>query len=119
MRALDAALDEGEVADEVDGCCQMCSRHKPLTFHHLIPKDTHSKYIGKSLPSGVEEAALVRWQKEQNEKTAVCPGHFVASVGPTKKFLNTWGAMLCRSCHSQVHRTESNTDLAQVHCQKF
>merc|ERR1712224_606314 len=25
-----------------------------LTFHHLIPKDTHKKYEGKRLPPGVD-----------------------------------------------------------------
>ncbi len=25
------------------GCCQMCEREKPLTFHHLIPKKNHRK----------------------------------------------------------------------------
>ncbi|SDK86546.1 hypothetical protein SAMN05421823_103749 [Catalinimonas alkaloidigena] len=28
---------------ETWGCCELCGREKPLTFHHLIPRTTHRK----------------------------------------------------------------------------
>ncbi len=26
-----------------EGACELCARHKPLEFHHLIPRKTHKK----------------------------------------------------------------------------
>jgi hypothetical protein len=31
--------------DDIEGCCKMCQRNMPLTFHHLIPRATHSKML--------------------------------------------------------------------------
>ena len=74
--------DEG--AAERDGCCELCGRQLKLTFHHLVPKETHGRYLGKGL------------QPE-----------------PTREFLNTYGAELCRFCHSTVHRLAPNAVLAE------
>merc|ERR1712232_272619 len=82
VRMMDNVVDDdGEDLEE--GHCEMCGRYLLLTFHHLIPKDTHRKYIGKKLPKGVEGE-------------------------PTRWFLNTHGTMICRSCHSTVHHFASN-----------
>lgn len=82
VRMMDNVVDDdGEDLEE--GHCEMCRRYLLLTFHHLIPKDTHRKYIGKKLPKGVEGE-------------------------PTRWFLNTHGTMICRSCHSTVHHFASN-----------
>eukprot|EP00927_Polykrikos_kofoidii_P050476 TRINITY_DN44392_c0_g1_i1.p1 TRINITY_DN44392_c0_g1~~TRINITY_DN44392_c0_g1_i1.p1 ORF type:complete len:438 (+),score=90.84 TRINITY_DN44392_c0_g1_i1:25-1314(+) len=89
-----ASSDVRGIADVVDddageleeGSCEMCKRLTFLTFHHLIPKDTHRKYVGKRLPPGVEGE-------------------------PTRCFLNRHGTMICRSCHSMVHSMASNETL--------
>ena len=41
----EVADDEG--ATERDGCCELCGRQMKLTFHHLVPKETHGRYPGK------------------------------------------------------------------------
>ena len=41
----EVADDEG--ATERDGCCELCGREMKLTFHHLVPKETHGRYPGK------------------------------------------------------------------------
>ena len=55
-----------------------------LTFHHLLPKETHGRYLGKQLPGGVAAAA---------EEAG-----FELAAEPTREFLNTYGAELCRFC---------------------
>ena len=69
-------------------------------FHHLIPKQTHSRYLGKCLPAGVVEAAAAR--------------DLLAE--PSRDFLNRYGSMLCRFCHSTVHRLAPNAVLAERFC---
>ena len=56
---LDDVIDDDDDDDDIRlskretgvrmGKCEMCLRHMPLTFHHLIPRETHSKYIKKSV----------------------------------------------------------------------
>mmetsp|Transcript_29519 Transcript_29519/g.68074 ORF Transcript_29519/g.68074 Transcript_29519/m.68074 type:complete len:302 (-) Transcript_29519:121-1026(-) len=90
LRCLDTVVDDeedGEDALQV-GTCEMCKLERLLTFHHLIPKDTHPTYLKKRLPSGV-----------QGE--------------PTRIFLNSYGIMVCRQCHSYVHRLAPNEVLAK------
>jgi len=85
-----ASVVDDEGSDELEeGTCEMCKRHMLLTFHHLIPKDTHRRYEGKRLPPGVEGPAK-----------------------PTREFLNQYGTMICRKCHNFVHNFASNSKLA-------
>mmetsp|Transcript_136269 Transcript_136269/g.240285 ORF Transcript_136269/g.240285 Transcript_136269/m.240285 type:complete len:428 (+) Transcript_136269:37-1320(+) len=77
--------DDGQGLKE--GTCEMCERQMPLTFHHLIPKDTHPTYLKKRLPRGIEGE-------------------------PTRGFLNSYGLMICRKCHNMVHLLASNSTLA-------
>jgi hypothetical protein len=35
-------------------CCEMCEREKDLTFHHLIPKQVHSKNWCKKMFTKLE-----------------------------------------------------------------
>jgi len=88
--------DEG-ARDHGEGECELCERYLKLTFHHLIPKETHGRYLGKALPSGVAEAAAAGG----------------ADAQPTRYFLNSYGSMLCRFCHSTVHRLAPNAVLAE------
>jgi hypothetical protein len=80
--------DEGAEDAMQEGECEMCSRQLLLTFHHLIPKDTHPTYLKKRLPVGIEGE-------------------------PTRGFLNTYGTIVCRQCHSYIHRLASNDVLAR------
>ena len=113
--------DEG--AAESEGRCELCGRQMQLTFHHLLPKETHARcpstlepvdvprrpthqrwswparYLGKRLPDGVAAAA-----------TATGLG---AAAEPTREFLNTYGAELCRFCTAA--RAEECPLLATVH----
>ena len=79
--------------------CELCARSLELTFHHLIPKETHQRYLTRgSLPEGVAEAVIA------------------AGLEPhplTRELLHRHGAMLCRFCHSTVHRLAPNAVLAE------
>lgn len=86
VRAMEDVVDE-DAGNDQEGDCELCGRNKFLTFHHLIPKDTHSRYVGKRLPAGIDGE-------------------------PTNYFLNSYGTMICRQCHNTVHRAESNDVLA-------
>ncbi|KAL1510133.1 hypothetical protein AB1Y20_006465 [Prymnesium parvum] len=92
---VEVADDEG--AAESEGECEMCHRSMRLTFHHLVPKETHGRYLGKALPPGVSEAARAAGMEPQ----------------PSRELLNRYGAMLCRFCHSTVHRFAPNAVLAE------
>lgn len=93
-----------EVADDEDaesvgeGECALCERSLPLTFHHLLPKQTHHRYLGREcLPTGVTEAATA----------------LGLTAEPTREFLHRYGTMLCRFCHSTVHQLAPNAVLAE------
>lgn len=101
-RAAVVALDEvadDEGGGEVDqqGGCELCGRQLRLTFHHLVPKETHGRYIGKGLPPGVAGAAAAKGMAPEPSRTFLC--HF--------------GAVLCRFCHATVHRFAPNDVLAE------
>merc|ERR1719321_1551366 len=89
IRMMTSIVDDEAENELQEGTCEMCKRHMLLTFHHLIPKDTHRRYEGKRLPPGVDGPAK-----------------------PTREFLNTYGTMICRKCHSFVHNLASNDKLA-------
>lgn len=81
-------------AQELPGTCKLCGRSTTLTFHHLIPKETHGRYLGKALP-------------------ALPPGVVEGGAAPTRQWLSHYGAALCRPCHTVVHRLAPNAVLAQ------
>lgn len=92
IRRHDSIVEDEGTEDMVqDGDCELCQRHLLLTFHHLIPKDTHPTYLKR-------------------------PGQ-LASIGiegePSRGFLNTYGTMVCRQCHSHIHSLASNDALAR------
>jgi 5-methylcytosine-specific restriction endonuclease McrA len=37
--------EDDDTEELVPGVCPICDRSMPLTFHHLIPKTTHAKYV--------------------------------------------------------------------------
>merc|ERR1719502_2272581 len=91
IRRQDTIVDDEDTEECQEGDCEMCHRRLLLTFHHLIPKDTHPTYLKR-------------------------PGQ-LASVGiegePSRGFLNTYGTMVCRQCHSHIHSLASNEVLAR------
>ncbi|KAL3922905.1 MAG: hypothetical protein SGILL_001955 [Bacillariaceae sp.] len=96
-----------------DGECELCDRYIKLTKHHLIPKETWARIQTKLL-----HAAEAK-RKGEVEKAAFL-------LGPGLE--NTLGALssdktairrilqhtceICRQCHTAVHRTHSNMELA-------
>mmetsp|Transcript_80576 Transcript_80576/g.236793 ORF Transcript_80576/g.236793 Transcript_80576/m.236793 type:complete len:444 (+) Transcript_80576:36-1367(+) len=124
---------EGMVCEE--GECEVCKRSIFLTFHHLIPKATHSRWLRrKKLPEGVrgyesgsrkmlpssavKSASSGKTGSAQKKSSAVVKSGKVKSSGAgdenlcTRHFLNTYGIMVCRQCHAQVHHMASNMELA-------
>jgi len=68
----------------------MCERHMKLTFHYLIPKELHSRYMKKNrLP--------VNLKTDRDFKMV--------------PFLRQFGIYVCR--HSAIHRCEPNKVLAE------
>ena len=48
--------------EEEDGCCKICDRDMRLTRHHLIPRETHKRYLKQG-----------KYTKEQlNQTAAIC-----------------------------------------------
>lgn len=82
--------EDGEGGACGEGACELCGWGTRLTFHHLVPKSTHAKYVGKSVPPGLPQDAV-----------------------PTKHYLGGYGVRLCRPCHSVVHRHAPNSVLAR------
>ena len=84
----DSEEDE-DVADELGkNECEMCEREMPLTFHHLFPKKIHRRLQEKK-------------------------GHGGESKGIPKAELRTCGIMICRPCHSMLHRSYDHATLAE------
>lgn len=89
--------EEVNVPDD-DGTCELCERDVRRTFHHLIPKETHSKYLKKkTLPGNIKDIAT----------------NLGIEPSMSRVWLNTYGTMICGKCHSAVHNAASNDDLAE------
>mmetsp|Transcript_12394 Transcript_12394/g.21221 ORF Transcript_12394/g.21221 Transcript_12394/m.21221 type:complete len:306 (+) Transcript_12394:3-920(+) len=91
------ALDKDcyESALEDNQCC-LCTRPLKLTFHHLVPRETHSALLKKNkFPDALEKVY-------QDTRSGLA----------RKEWLHVHGVNICRACHSQVHRLESNMSLA-------
>ena len=86
--------DGGEDEEVDDGSCEMCERFVKRTFHHLIPKETHGRYLKKNrLPENLEET--------------------VPNAECTRSFLHSYGVKVCRTCHWAIHDAEPNDVLAE------
>jgi hypothetical protein len=84
----DGESDEEEIDD---GTCELCERFVSRSFHHLVPKETHNRYLSKgSLPVNL------------------------VSIGELSRvWLNKHGVMVCRTCHGTIHNAERNEVLAE------
>lgn len=95
--------DEGATEEERGGssrlraasCCEICEQTQRLTFHHLLPKQVHDRYVGKPLPPD-------------------CPAEAPPAVEAcvSRDWLQHYGAVLCAACHAMVHRLAPNAVLA-------
>lgn len=85
----DVVSDDDEGGCLRDGECELCARSMSLTFHHLIPRECHGRFVGKALPAGIRGE-------------------------PTRAFLGSYGMELCRACHTHLHRVASNDELADA-----
>jgi hypothetical protein len=96
-----------------DGECELCDRYIKLTKHHLIPKETWSRIQTK-----LTHAAEAK-RKGELDKAAFLLGPGLENVLDA---LSTDKASIrgilqdtcdiCRQCHSAIHRTHSNMELA-------
>ena len=94
----DDFADEGSKFS-MTGPCEMCGLPLRLTFHHLIPKETH----GKILKRGVAREATI---------VPLLPQPQMAGA-ELRAWLNTHGINICGQCHRKVHQTLPNEELAR------
>lgn len=112
--ALSSDDDDGDFIGE--GECELCERYIRLSKHHLIPRSTWPKILPRCLSAA---AALVR-NDVHRASLILGPGlhHLLeplARVGSDKvavKALLQTTTKICRPCHSAVHRTHGNLQLA-------
>eukprot|EP00930_Biecheleria_cincta_P084066 TRINITY_DN73563_c0_g1_i1.p1 TRINITY_DN73563_c0_g1~~TRINITY_DN73563_c0_g1_i1.p1 ORF type:complete len:474 (+),score=96.34 TRINITY_DN73563_c0_g1_i1:70-1491(+) len=144
---FDKLLLDGTIADDEgvegmvceEGECEICKRCVFLTFHHLIPKSTHNRWLKrKRLPEGVRgyesgsrknmPSSAVKPPTSGGKKPSMKAGgkKSAAATGSCKEsscsskdencnrfFLNTYGIMVCRHCHARIHLMAGNMDLAK------
>ncbi|KAK3275285.1 hypothetical protein CYMTET_16573 [Cymbomonas tetramitiformis] len=96
-------------ADAGHGICQICEREMPLTFHHLVPKQMHPRLIENNLKGCPELQQLyllhdVDHDMETKDKYR---------QGGLRIFLGSHGTLICRPCHSMVHKVEDHASLAR------
>ncbi len=131
----DDEVDESHlVGRPLNGECEMCERDdRPLTFHHLVPKETHRRWLRKrALPTGfprgdgsggvsipknrnvhVSNVILARRRLLSATEKEGDPGLCLpTSFRPGRLFLNRYGVFICRPCHNHVHGMGSNILLA-------
>eukprot|EP00633_Aureoumbra_lagunensis_P005924 CAMPEP_0197309924 /NCGR_PEP_ID=MMETSP0891-20130614/8538_1 /TAXON_ID=44058 ORGANISM="Aureoumbra lagunensis, Strain CCMP1510" /NCGR_SAMPLE_ID=MMETSP0891 /ASSEMBLY_ACC=CAM_ASM_000534 /LENGTH=262 /DNA_ID=CAMNT_0042795297 /DNA_START=850 /DNA_END=1635 /DNA_ORIENTATION=- len=92
--------DDDDTSSCQDGLCLLCQRSMPLTFHHLVPKEEHERWIGKVPP--------LPWKQQLSAEKQ--------EMLLSRSELGSYGIMICRPCHSTVHRFASNSILAQKYC---
>ena len=85
-RPASSLSDLGPDVDQKKGAlgeCRLCERHMPLTAHHLIPRVAHADHAARGLQT-------ITWLRSR------------ANI-----------ALLCRQCHSAVHRQLTHEQLAR------
>jgi len=134
---LDQIVEDDEGVDGMaceEGDCEVCRRELFLTFHHLIPKHTHKLWLKrKRLPEGVRgydsgsrkklpsSAASDSKKASSKTKAGAKKSSQTSKSSPrngkdencNRYFLNTYGIMVCRQCHSQIHLMACNMELAK------
>lgn len=138
---LDGTVEDDEGVEGMtceEGECEICRRCVFLTFHHLIPKQTHNRWLKrKRLPEGVRgyesgsrkkmPSSAAKSTSDSKKTPAKAGGKKPAAATSSSKptscsskdencnryFLNTYGIMICRHCHARVHLMAGNMDLAK------
>ena len=106
--------DDGELIGE--GECELCERFIKLTKHHLIPKSTYHRLEARLVNASTALA-------KGDEKKAIMilgPGlhHLIPCLTITsnramiRKTMTASTCLICRPCHSMIHRTHDNLTLA-------
>jgi len=97
-----------------DGECELCERFIKLTRHHLIPRVTWKKM--KKRLSNISDA---RSKCDSNRLTALIQGSKLDELVPAPMSSKEIGnllnntALICRPCHSMVHKLHENFELAE------
>lgn len=97
-------VDDESIEERLEmGECELCERYIRLTRHHLIPKSTWSRIEPKLL-----QLAPVTDREDWPELT----------VAPDRRSIRAvvrQTCQICRPCHSMVHKTHSNMELATTY----
>lgn len=135
--------DDDHDEDVGEGECEICGREIRLTFHHLIPKETHRKWLkrrkwparlfvegaGKTSSGGgktnlkgsssktEQKTGSVGTIRPREENVTLARRNLLDANGdiparPNRMFLNRYGLMICRACHTHVHKLAPNEILA-------
>ena len=111
--------DDDGVEYLVDGECELCDRYIKLTKHHFIPKSTWPRIQTKLLHAAEAD------EKGDREKALLILGPGLEDIldySRCRLMLSSDKAVIrailhdtcdvCRQCHTTVHRTHTNMDLA-------
>jgi len=120
---------EDEINDDeylVDGECELCDRYIKLTRHHLIPKSTwprmQSKLVqaAEAMENGNRKRALLILGHGLEDllgdfhdirSHALCRFALSSDKNVIRAIIHDT-CDICRQCHTAVHRTHANMDLA-------
>lgn len=123
----DISEDEDAYAEDlVEGECELCDRYIKLTRHHLIPKSTWPRMQTKLLLAAEakesgdrEKALLILGNGLEHLLGNGNNGHnhegrrfVLSSDKAVVRAILHETCDICRQCHSTVHRTHSNIELA-------
>lgn len=108
---VDSDEDDGAILD--DGECELCDRYIRLTRHHLVPRSTWPR---------IQQRLLIAadWKEGgDEEKARTVLGHGLldrlerlSSDKTTIRELLHETCDICRPCHTTIHKTHNNLDLA-------
>eukprot|EP00535_Pseudo-nitzschia_heimii_P000089 CAMPEP_0197183112 /NCGR_PEP_ID=MMETSP1423-20130617/7476_1 /TAXON_ID=476441 /ORGANISM="Pseudo-nitzschia heimii, Strain UNC1101" /LENGTH=221 /DNA_ID=CAMNT_0042633659 /DNA_START=112 /DNA_END=774 /DNA_ORIENTATION=+ len=120
----DSDVDDSEYLQ--DGECELCDRYIKLTRHHLIPRSTWPRMQAKLLQAakaeenGDREKALLilgdgledLLNDEHRGRSNVECRFVLSSDKSVIRGILQNTCDICRQCHSTVHRTHTNMELA-------
>jgi len=110
----------------VDGECELCDRYIKLTRHHFIPKTTWPRIRAKILQAaeakenGDKERALLilghglenLLDDDNGNRSHAGRQHVLSSDKAVVRAILHDTCDVCRQCHTTVHRTHTNMELA-------
>lgn len=111
-------MQEEENEEEMigEGECELCERHIRLTKHHLIPCSTWPRMLPRLVnaadalksPNGSRRAQMILGDGLMHLEDAL---HDASKTNIRKILQRT--CLICRPCHSTIHRTHDNLVLAR------